>query len=415
MGSMSELSPERSCSKPLGIRALESIKGAPLSFKTHQAIVLIVTFVAYTSYHATRKTTSIVKSALDPQSPDLGLKFLPLRATNVSDTTQARKFSWALGDGWAPFNGTDGTSLLGELDVAFLSIYAIGMYFSGHLGDRLNLRIFLTVGMLGTGFFTSLFGVGFWGNFHNFYYYLIVQLIAGLFQSTGWPSVVAIVGNWFGKKKRGLIMGIWNAHTSVGNIAGSLIASAMLSYGWGWSFVVPGLMIVFIGLVVLLILPVSPESVGADKDEDECDSPKKNGDGVTEPLLRLETAIPEKAVGFIEAWKIPGVASFALCLFFAKLVAYTFLYWLPFYISHTGAQTFFLMFYIVSCFLEHHSIFLFNYDNLIILFIQTQFFYTKGYSFMFLTMQQLMANIYPVRWQVPFRLYLMLEGCLEES
>lgn len=32
---------------------------------------------------------------------------------------------------------------------------------------------------------------------------------------------------------------------------------------------------------------------------------------------------------------IPGVITFALCLFFAKLVAYTFLYWLPFYLTQT--------------------------------------------------------------------------------
>lgn len=39
---------------------------------------------------------------------------------------------------------------------------------------------------------------------------------AGLLQATGWPSVVSVMANWFGKGKRGLIMGIWNAHTSVG-------------------------------------------------------------------------------------------------------------------------------------------------------------------------------------------------------
>ncbi len=43
----------------------------------------------------------------------------------------------------------------------------------------------------------------------------------------------------------------------------------------------------------------------------------------------------EPAIGFFEAWRIPGVATFAFCLFFSKLVAYTFLYWLPFYIRHT--------------------------------------------------------------------------------
>ncbi|KAJ1411938.1 Sugar phosphate transporter [Sesbania bispinosa] len=336
MGSAPELLPERGCSKLIGTRVLQYLKGSPVSFKTHQALVLIVTFLAYTSYHATRKTTSIVKSVLDPQSPDIGLNFFPLRLTNFNESTGSRRLSLKLGDGWAPFNGRDGTSLLGELDVAFLSVYAFGMYFSGHLGDRCNLRIFLTVGMLGTGLFTSLFGLGYWGNIHNFYYYLVVQMIAGLFQSTGWPSVVAVVGNWFGKSKRGLIMGIWNAHTSVGNIAGSLIASAMLTYGWGWSFVLPGLLTVFIGLVVFLILPVSPESVGADREEDEYSYPKKSVDEVTEPLLRQESPVEEKAVGFIEAWKIPGVGPFALCLFFAKLVAYTFLYWLPFYVSHTA-------------------------------------------------------------------------------
>ncbi|KAL6131850.1 hypothetical protein ACLB2K_070223 [Fragaria x ananassa] len=327
MGSMEEPSPETNYTKPLGIRFIEYIKRSNISYKTHQVIVLIVTFIAYASYHAARKTTSVVKSTLDPASDEVSLNSLPWRR---------RPFSWILGDGWAPFDGSDGTVLLGEIDVAFLAVYAIGMYFSGHLGDRINLRIFLTIGMVGTGVFTSLFGIGYWGSIHSFYYYLAVQMLAGLFQSTGWPSVVAVVGNWFGKKKRGLIMGIWNAHTSVGNITGSLVGSALLQYGWGWSFVVPGLMIATIGLVVFLFLPVTPESVGV-SEEDESDSPKKSGAEVTAPLLISSRAeVKDQPVGFIEAWKIPGVAPFALCLFFSKLVAYTFLYWLPFYISHTA-------------------------------------------------------------------------------
>ncbi|KAB5573736.1 hypothetical protein DKX38_000930 [Salix brachista] len=336
MGSFLEAAERNQNKPPIGIRFIECIKKKRLSYRTHQAIVLIVTFLAYTSYHAARKTTSIVKSTLDPESSEVGLKFVPWRITYSSEPGEIKSLSWKLGDGWAPFNASDGTALLGELDLAFLAIYALGMYCSGHLGDRINLRIFLTVGMVGTGIFTSLFGVGFWANVHNFYYYLMVQMLAGLFQSTGWPSVVAVVGNWFGKKKRGLIMGIWNAHTSVGNISGSLIAAAMLSYGWGWSFVLPGLLITVFGFLVFALLPVSPEAVGVDQDEDELDSPSKAGEGVTEPLLASVSGVKQEAVGFIEAWKIPGVAPFALCLFFAKLVAYTFLYWLPFYISHTA-------------------------------------------------------------------------------
>ncbi|KAL0317638.1 UNVERIFIED_CONTAM: putative glycerol-3-phosphate transporter 1 [Sesamum angustifolium] len=338
MGSIAEPAPEVNYSKPLGIRFIEYIKRSAISYKTHQAIVLIVTFFAYLTYHATRKTTSVVKSALDPQSPDLDLKspFSWRRAYSHKPLESTRN-SWVLGAGWAPFNGADGTALLGELDVAFLFVYAVGMFFSGHAGDRMDLRIFLTIGMVGTGLFTALFGIGYWANVHLFYYYLIVQMLAGLFQSTGWPSVVAVIGNWFGKKKRGLIMGIWNAHTSLGNITGSVVASILLKYGWGWSMVVPGLGIAFVGIVLFLFLPVSPESVGASMDDDELLSPRKEGEEVTEPLLRTKSD-DKDAVGFLEAWRIPGVAPFALCLFFAKLVAYTFLYWLPFYISHTAIE-----------------------------------------------------------------------------
>ena len=52
------------------------------------------------------------------------------------------------------------------------------------------------------------------------------------------------------------------------------------------------------------------------------------------------------AVGILKALAIPGVVIFALCLFFAKLVAYTFLYWLPFYLSQTGMPD--ILFYTVD-------------------------------------------------------------------
>lgn len=316
--------------KPLGIQLFECARGSPISFRSCQALVLVLTFLSYASYHATRKTTSIVKSVLDPKT-NLGILHWPshLYLQNLKGAENNRTLS----SGWAPFNAEDGTALLGEIDLAFLGVYAIGMFFAGHLGDRVDLRILLTIGMIGTGLFTAAFGAGYWFNIHNFYYFLGMQMMAGLFQSSGWPSVVAVVGNWFGKSKRGLILGIWNAHTSVGNISGSLIAAAMLKYGWCWSFAVPGIMIALVGLTVFLFLPVSPDVIGIQEDFHLKDSEKT---GMDTPLLERRSQAKEKAVGFIEAWRIPGVAPFALCLFFCKLVAYTFLYWLPFYISHTA-------------------------------------------------------------------------------
>lgn len=54
--------------------------------------------------------------------------------------------------------------------------------------------------------------------------------------------------------RRGLIMGLWNSHTSVGNILGSLIAGYWVSSNWGLSFIVPGLIIAVMGVVCFLFL-----------------------------------------------------------------------------------------------------------------------------------------------------------------
>lgn len=59
---------------------------------------------------------------------------------------------------------------------------------------------------------------------------------------------------FFLKYRRGLIMGIWNSHTSVGNILGSLIAAYWVSTCWGLSFVMPGVIIAVMGIVCFLFL-----------------------------------------------------------------------------------------------------------------------------------------------------------------
>ncbi|XP_075642792.1 putative glycerol-3-phosphate transporter 4 [Castanea sativa] len=337
---------------PPGILLLRSIRGKDWSFSTYRYVVLFVTFIAYACYHASRKPTSIVKSVLypDPNRP-LGNGQYPWPIANVfikerfSDTGINRMRN----KGWAPFNGPDGTSKLGEIDVAFLACYSLGMYVAGHLGDTLDLRLFLTTGMIGSGIFVGIFGMGYFWNVHVFWFYLVMQMVAGLFQATGWPSVVAVIGNWFGKRKRGLIMGIWNAHTSVGNITGSLLAASVLNYGWGWSFIVPGAVIVMGGILVYSFLPAYPEDIGftcpqgsattmnvaAEPNDEEAQISKRNVVRGEINTASQHGSVGRKSVGLLEACSIPGVIPFALCLFFAKLVAYTFLYWLPFYLSQT--------------------------------------------------------------------------------
>ena len=151
-------------------------------------------------------------------------------------------------------------------------------------------------------------------------------------------------------------MGLWNSHTSLGNIFGSLIAGAFVSSNWGLSFTVPGMIIAGVGFILFLFMVPRPEDVGlpgsspgqvSREDPDESDplmedkeEEEEQDRHVIEDSQEAEQR-EERAIGFVGALKIPGVVEFSLCLFFSKLVSYTFLYWLPNYIhstAHVDAQ-----------------------------------------------------------------------------
>ncbi|XP_033248182.1 glucose-6-phosphate exchanger SLC37A2-like [Drosophila miranda] len=252
------------------------------------------------------------------------------------------------------------------LDSAFLFTYAIAMFASGFVAERVSLRYFLSMGMILTGIFTYMFGIARTSNIHSLWYFILIQIGAGIFQTTGWPGVVTLVGRWFGKSKRGLIFGIWNSHTSIGNILGTLIAAHYVESDWAMSFVVPGIVIGAIGFLLFLFLVDQPEIVGCypdsmpherrvtnDSDEEHGDEEQvRHNDAEisyrstpterTPILARSQSQNHQREHGagrpisLIDALYIPGVAEFSLCLFFTKLVSYTFMYWLPLYIQSSS-------------------------------------------------------------------------------
>ncbi|KAI6657404.1 hypothetical protein LOD99_152 [Oopsacas minuta] len=291
--------------------------------------VWIITFICYASFHLSRKPTSVVKGTLRPKCVQ------PNIPVNTSNGTNDSIICFP---GWAPFDGDDGNTLLGSLDYSFLFSYAIAMFFSGHIGDRVPLRYFLTVGMIGSGLMACLFGAGYFFNIHVIEYYLAVQIVGGMFQSTGWPGVVAVMNHWFGRGYRGFLLGIWNVHTSVGNILGSVIPGIWADTDWGWSFISAGLIIIVCGVLVFLTLVSNPDQV--DLPPPTHNKPPEDPENDLTPLIKPATST--QAIGFFNAFLIPGVLEYSFSLFFGKLVSYTFLFWLPLYIQNTqiGGKTY---------------------------------------------------------------------------
>ncbi|XP_032663398.1 glucose-6-phosphate exchanger SLC37A2 isoform X1 [Odontomachus brunneus] len=332
----------------------------------HQAGILVITFLAYTCYHLTRKPISVVKNILSQNCSGI---------SPSSDIPANDSIHWC---DWVPFDTDDAPALLGLLDSSFLFAYAAAMFLSGFIAERVNLRYFLSLGMIASGISCYLFGIARPYNIHSLWYFILVQAAGGIFQTTGWPGVVTVMGNWFGKSKRGFIFGVWNSHTSLGNILGSLIAAKYVEHDWGLSFMVPGAIMGLVGFVVFLFLVPNPTDVGcsppnshvyrkieasnsSDDDvyADVGDGPHITGEdrviyrcvyreqvavddpnnsrSESSPMLsghqRIYSASQDSAIGFVGAMKIPGVIEYSLSLFFAKLVSYTFLYWLPLYIA----------------------------------------------------------------------------------
>lgn len=245
-----------------------------------QARAFALTWVSYASYYATRKNLSVVKSRLDDE--------------------------FHIGVGW-----------LGAIDTAYLVAYAAGQFLNGALGDRFGARRLIASGMLLSAGMSAIFGAS-----SSAWLFLIAFGANGVFQATGWPNNVKTMGNWFGRGARGRIMGIWSTNYQLGGLVATAAAAYLLThFGWRSAFFVPAAWTAGIGVLVLLLLVEKPQpkDAGLGAPQSSCDPvastthPGRSPFGV---MIRLPAL-----------W-ILGGSYFGL-----KLIRYSLLFWLPFFLT----------------------------------------------------------------------------------
>jgi sugar phosphate permease len=152
--------------------------------------------------------------------------------------------------------------------------------------------------VFGTGSSAWLFGIAFGVN--------------GLFQATGWPGNVKAMAVHFRSGERGTIMGLWSTNYQVGGLVATAVATFILTHaGWRQTFFVPALLLGAVGLAMLFFLPDSGPAAA-----------RAAPGGSTAMQLRDLVRLPA-------FWSI-GTAYFCL-----KLIRYSILLWLPFYL-HTA-------------------------------------------------------------------------------
>ena len=126
-------------------------------FFRYKATILLLTFMSYTTFHLSRKVISVVKPVL-------------IECDNVTDTCT----SWI-----DEINGKmtyRAKRMEGTMDSAFLFSYAAFMFASGFVAERMNLRYFLSIGMIISGVLTFLLGFAKVVEIHSIYYFIIVQV-----------------------------------------------------------------------------------------------------------------------------------------------------------------------------------------------------------------------------------------------
>uniref|UniRef100_A0A8C2XVE3 Sugar phosphate exchanger 3 n=1 Tax=Cyclopterus lumpus TaxID=8103 RepID=A0A8C2XVE3_CYCLU len=290
---------------------------------------------SYVLLHASRKTFSNVKVSISAQwTPSV---------QNGSAPAFSPGETWE--DNHLFADEKQATMFLGALDSIFLFSYAMGLYCSGVIGDRVNLRYVLCFGLCGSATVVSfMFGtLTEWLHIYNVYLYCAVL-----------PCVVAVMGNWFGKTGRGFVFGLWSACASVGNILGAFLASSVLKYGYEYAFLVTSVAQFAGGVVVFFGLLTSPKEVGLSSDSETSLSAVETDSDSHRPLISEEkdeeeahgrrcqsvqqqdepVAETPRAVGFCRAFCLPGVLPYSLAYACLKLVNYSFFFWLPFYLSN---------------------------------------------------------------------------------
>uniref|UniRef100_A0A1A8H045 Sugar phosphate exchanger 3 n=1 Tax=Nothobranchius korthausae TaxID=1143690 RepID=A0A1A8H045_9TELE len=311
----------------------------------HHLVVFLLTFFSYVLLHASRKTFSNVKVSISAQwTPSIQNDSIP--AFSPSQTWEDNRLF---------ADEKQATLFLGALDTIFLFSYAVGLYLSGVVGDRVNLRYVLCFGLCGSAIVEFVFGtLTEWLHIYNIYLYCCLWVMNGLLQSAVWPCVVAVMGNWFGKAGRGFVFGLWSACASVGNILGAFLASSVLKYGYEYAFLVTSVVQFAGGVVVFFGLLTSPKEVGlvesetglspveadsdshrplmSDEEEEEVQVCSRRFPSVQQPDEPPEES--HQAIGFFQAFCLPGVLPYSLAYACLKLVNYSFFFWLPFYLSN---------------------------------------------------------------------------------
>ena len=261
------------------------------TYRRWRVQIFLITWLAYAGFYLTRKSFAVAK---------IGIQNDP--ALKMSNAQMA----------W--------------LDMAYLTAYAVGQFLFGVAGDRLGTRLVVGAGMLisviagfmmGASTLVITFGALF--------------LIQGLCQSTGWGPLAKNMSQFFSRRERGSMMGLWCTNYAMGGFIASYVAGkAGEAFGWRYAFYVPALSLLGIWVLFLLFQRNRPEDVGLPPIEAHHGEPV---DVLADGAAKVEPERDGSWKTIVEVITNPTVILLAIVYFLVKPARYAILLWGPKYMN----------------------------------------------------------------------------------
>lgn len=205
---------------------------------------------------------------------------------------------------------------IGWAQTFYASVYMLGQFMNGALGDRYGARALLCSGMFLSATASVIIGL-----FPIYGILLSAWALNGLFQSTGWSNNCKIVAAWVPHRSRGKVMGFWSLCYVLGSISANFLAGYVMgSYGWKAAFLVTGITVLIVSIIQGLYIINRPEDRGFTFER------RTNKDTQSQSKSHFIRMLTNRVI------LLYGSAYFSL-----KFIRYTFFTWLPFYLySHLG-------------------------------------------------------------------------------
>jgi OPA family glycerol-3-phosphate transporter-like MFS transporter/OPA family sugar phosphate sensor protein UhpC-like MFS transporter len=155
--------------------------------------------------------------------------------------------------------GAISTTALGTMLTVHGVVYGLSRFVNGFWADRLNGRIFMTIGLALSALMNLLFGfstvslmfAAFW-------------VVNGWTQGMGFPACAKMLAQWIHPRELATKMSIWNTSHSFGAVMALGLCSLLfgLGLGWRWCFYVPGLLAAIVAVFCFLTVRDSPREAG---------------------------------------------------------------------------------------------------------------------------------------------------------